>query len=178
MRKLSSEELNRKSVTEFRASEKSPFIIVLDNIRSLNNVGSIFRTADAFIVEAVYLCGITATPPHREIQKSALGATESVVWKHFEKTTDAVMHLRESGFTIVSVEQAEGSVSLDKFTPEKGKKYALVFGHEVRGVSEEVVMMSDGCIEIPQYGTKHSFNVAVSAGIVLWHLSHMINNIK
>jgi tRNA G18 (ribose-2'-O)-methylase SpoU len=178
MRKLSNEELNRKSVTEFHTSEKSPFIIVLDNIRSLNNVGSIFRTADAFIVEALYLCGITATPPHREIQKSALGATESVTWRHFDKTIDAVIHLRESGFIIVSVEQAEGSVSLDKFTPEKGKKYALVFGHEVRGVSEEVVSMSDVCIEIPQYGTKHSFNVAVSTGIVLWHLSHKINNIK
>lgn len=178
MRKLSNEELNRKSVTEFHASEKSPFIIVLDNIRSLNNVGSIFRTADAFIVEALYLCGITATPPHREIQKSALGATESVAWRHFDKTTDAVTHLRESGFMIISVEQAEGSVSLDKFTPEIGKKYALVFGHEVRGVSEEVVSMSDVCIEIPQYGTKHSFNVAVSTGIVLWHLSHRINSIK
>lgn len=178
MRKLSNDELNRKSVTEFHASEKSPFIIVLDNVRSLNNVGSIFRTADAFIVEALYLCGITATPPHREIQKSALGATESVAWSHFDKTTDAVKHLRESGFIIVSVEQAEGSVSLDKFTPERGKKYALVFGHEVRGVSEEVVSMSDVCIEIPQYGTKHSFNVAVSTGIVLWHLSHNITNIK
>ncbi|MCI0522654.1 MAG: RNA methyltransferase [Bacteroidales bacterium] len=177
MRKLSNDELNRKSVTEFRASSKSPFVIVLDNIRSLNNVGSIFRTADAFIVESVYLCGITATPPHREIQKSALGATESVAWRYFDRTTEAVANLRESGFTIVSVEQAEGSVSLDTFTPEKGKKYALIFGHEVRGVSEEVVGMSDACIEIPQYGTKHSFNVAVSAGIVLWHLAHKINNI-
>lgn len=178
MRKLTNDELNRKSVTEFRSSEKSPFIIVLDNIRSLNNVGSIFRTADAFIVEALYLCGITATPPHREIQKSALGATESVVWKYFDNTSDAVKSLRGSGFTIVSVEQAEGSVSLEDFTPEEGKKYALVFGHEVRGVSEEVVRMSDACVEIPQYGTKHSFNVAVSAGIVLWHLSHRINTVK
>ena len=178
MRKLSNRELNRKSVDDFRASPKAPFILVLDNVRSMNNVGSVFRTADAFIIEAVWLCGITAKPPHREIQKSALGATESVMWRHFDKTTDAVTHLRESGFMIISVEQAEGSVSLDKFTPEIGKKYALVFGHEVRGVSEEVVSMSDVCIEIPQYGTKHSFNVAVSTGIVLWHLSHRINSIK
>lgn len=178
MRKLSNDELNRKSVTEFRASAKSPFVIVLDNIRSLNNVGSIFRTADAFIVESVYLCGITATPPHREIQKSALGATESVAWRYFDRTSDAIMDLSESGFMIVSVEQAEGSVSLENFTPEKGQKYALIFGHEVRGVSEEVVSMSDVCIEIPQYGTKHSFNVAVSAGIVLWDLTHKMNNIK
>ena len=171
MRKLTNEELDRKSVTEFRASEKSPFIIVLDNVRSLNNIGSIFRTADAFLVEGLWLCGITATPPHREIHKTALGATESVAWRYFANTAEAVRELRESGYVVVSVEQAEGSVSLDRFVAEPGKKYALVFGHEIKGVSDEVVDMSDTCIEIPQYGTKHSFNVAVSAGIVLWELA-------
>jgi tRNA G18 (ribose-2'-O)-methylase SpoU len=171
MRKLTNEELDRKSVTEFRASEKSPFIIVLDNVRSLNNIGSIFRTADAFLVEGLWLCGITATPPHREIHKTALGATESVAWRYFANTAEAVRELRESGYVVVSVEQADGSVSLDRFVAEPGKKYALVFGHEIKGVSDEVVDMSDTCIEIPQYGTKHSFNVAVSAGIVLWELA-------
>lgn len=174
MRKLTNDELNRKSVTEFRASEKSPFIIVLDNVRSLNNVGSIFRTADAFLVEAVWLCGITATPPHREIHKTALGATESVEWKYFESSAEAVRLLKERDYAIVSVEQAEGAVSLDRFATEPGKRYALVFGHEIRGVTEEVVNLSDACIEIPQYGTKHSFNVAVSAGIVLWELAGRI----
>ena len=174
MRKLTNDELNRKSVAEFRASEKSPFLIVLDNVRSLNNVGSVFRTADAFLVEAVWLCGITATPPHREIQKTALGATESVDWKYFESSAEAVRLLKKSGYTIVSVEQAEGSVSLDRFATESGRKYALIFGHEIRGVTEEVVNLSDACIEIPQYGTKHSFNVAVSAGIVLWELAGRI----
>jgi len=171
MRKLTNDELNRKSVTEFRASEKSPFIIVLDNVRSLNNVGSIFRTADAFLVEALWLCGITATPPHREIHKTALGATESVSWRYFASTAEAVRELKEAGYLIVSVEQAEGSVALDSFITEPGKRYALVFGHEIRGVTEDVVYLSDACIEIPQYGTKHSFNVAVSAGIVLWELA-------
>lgn len=171
MRKLTNDELDRKNVTEFRASEKSPFIIVLDNVRSLNNVGSIFRTADAFLVEAVWLCGITATPPHREIHKTALGATESVEWKYYQSPVTAVKELRERGYIIVAVEQAEGSAPLERFNKEPGKKYALVFGHEIKGVSEEVVDLSDACIEIPQYGTKHSFNVAVSAGIVLWELA-------
>ena len=174
MRKLSNAELNRKSVTDFRAAPKSPFIVVLDNVRSLNNVGSVFRTADAFIVEALWLCGITATPPHREIHKTALGATESVAWRYFKTAAEAVKELREKGYVIVSVEQAEGAVSLENYLPEAGKKYALVFGHEIKGVSEEVVNMSDVCIEIPQYGTKHSFNVAVSAGIVLWELTGRI----
>ena len=175
MRKLSNDELNRKSVPEFRASVKSPFVIVLDNVRSLNNVGSIFRTADAFLVEAVYLCGITATPPHREIHKTALGATESVAWRYFESAVEAVRELKEGGYAIIPVEQADESVPLDRFTCEAGKKYALVFGHEIRGVSEEVVDLSDACIEIPQYGTKHSFNVAVSTGIVLWELTGRMN---
>ena len=176
MRKLSNDELNRKSVTEFRASVKSPFIIVLDNVRSLNNVGSIFRTADAFLVEAVYLCGITATPPHREINKTALGATESVSWKYFDNAAGAVRELKAKGYLIVSVEQADEALPLDRFTAEAGKKYALVFGHEIRGVSEEVVDLSDACIEIPQFGTKHSFNLAVSVGIVLWELTGRIKS--
>jgi len=171
MRKLANIELKRKSISEFRNSSKTPFLMVLDNVRSLNNIGSIFRTADAFIIEGIYLCGITATPPHREIQKTALGATESVSWKYFKTTSEAVISLKNDGYTIISVEQTEGSVSLDKFVPEPDRKYALVFGHEIHGVSEEVIELSDSCIEIPQYGTKHSFNVAVSAGIVLWELA-------
>ena len=175
MRKLSNEELNRKSVAEFKASTKAPFILVLDNVRSLNNIGSIFRTADAFLVEAVYLCGITAKPPHREIHKTALGATESVAWKYFSSAAEAVAGLKEKGYVIVSVEQTDEAIPLDSFSTEAGYKYALVFGHEIRGVSEEVVDMSDTCVEIPQYGTKHSFNIAVSAGIVLWELAGRIN---
>ncbi|MDX9903293.1 MAG: RNA methyltransferase [Bacteroidales bacterium] len=175
MRKLTNDELNRKSVNEFRSSSKSPFIVVLDNVRSLNNVGSIFRTADAFIVEAVWLCGITATPPHREIHKTALGATESVEWKYCESAAAAARELKEEGYKIISVEQADEAVPLDAFEVREGEKYALVFGHEIRGVSEEVVEMSDSCIEIPQYGTKHSFNVAVSAGIVLWELAGRVS---
>jgi 23S rRNA (guanosine2251-2'-O)-methyltransferase len=171
MRKLANEELNRKSVNEFRGSPKAPIIVVLDNVRSLNNIGSVFRTADAFIIEGIYLCGITATPPHREIHKTALGATDSVSWKYFENTKDAVLHLKDDGYVIVSVEQAEGSISLEDFTIQENKKYALIFGHEVNGVSDQVIELSDTCIEIPQYGTKHSFNIAVSVGIVLWELS-------
>ncbi len=171
MRKLTNDELGRKSIAEFRAAGKSPFIIVLDNVRSLNNVGSVFRTADAFLAEAVWLCGITATPPHREIHKTALGATESVAWRYFDDSLTAVGELRERGYTIVSVEQTEGAVPLNHFKTEPGQHYALIFGHEVRGVSEKVIELSDHCIEIPQYGTKHSFNIAVSAGIVLWELT-------
>ncbi|HUW93864.1 MAG TPA: RNA methyltransferase [Bacteroidales bacterium] len=170
MRKLTNEELNRKSIREFREAPKAPFVVVLDNVRSLNNIGSVFRTADAFLIEALYLCGITATPPHREINKTALGATDSVVWKHFSDTTEAIRSLMEEGYIIVSVEQAEGSVSLEEFMPEKDRRYALVFGHEINGVSQEVIGLSDTCIEIPQFGTKHSFNIAVSIGIVLWDL--------
>lgn len=170
MRKLKNSELNRKTAEEARNSEKSPFIIVLDNVRSENNVGSVFRTADAFLVTAVYLCGITGRPPSREIQKTALGATESVQWKYFNKTTEAVSALREEGYKIVAVEQAEGSTELQNFAIKKNEKYAIVFGHEVNGVSQEIVDMCDECIEIPQFGVKHSFNIAVSAGIVLWEL--------
>jgi tRNA G18 (ribose-2'-O)-methylase SpoU len=175
MRKLSNEELGRKSVDEFRISGKSPFTIVLDNIRSFHNVGSVFRSADAFLVEAVYLCGITGTPPHREIQKTALGATESVHWKYFSTTLEAIDELKNKGYEIISIEQAEGSVSLRKFMPESGKKYGLVFGHEVNGVAQEVVDKSEHVIEIPQFGTKHSFNISVTAGIVLWDLYNKLD---
>lgn len=180
MRKLLNKELERKSVEQFRNSEKSPFVIVLDNVRSQSNVGSIFRSADAFLTEAIYLCGITARPPHREIQKTALGATESVDWKYFPKTTDAVSELKERGFIIIGIEQAEGSIELQNMHVKKGEKYALIFGHEVNGVDQEVLNLCDHCVEIPQFGTKHSFNIAISTGIVLWELNRnlTISSIK
>lgn len=168
MRKLTNEELGRLTIEEFKKSAKLPITIVLDNVRSSNNVGSVFRTADCLGMEKLYLCGITATPPNKDINKTALGATESVEWKHFEQTLDAVAELRSAGYTVFSVEQAEGSIALQDFIPEDGKKYALIFGHEVDGVDQAVVDASDNCIEIPQVGTKHSFNIAVSAGIVMW----------
>ncbi len=167
-RKLLNEELGRKSTAEYKKAEKFPVTLVLDNVRSLNNIGSVFRTADGFLAEEVILCGITATPPHRDIRKTALGATESVPWRYYSDTKEAIHLLREKGYRILSVEQAEGSISLDTFIPDKGTKYALVFGHEIKGVSQEIVSMSDACIEIPQFGTKHSFNISVSVGIVLW----------
>lgn len=170
MRKLLNEELNRLSPEEFKATEKTPMVIVLDNIRSHLNVGSVFRTADAFLVEAIYLCGITGTPPHRDIHKTALGATETIAWKHHDTTLGAVKELKQQGYIIVSIEQAEQAVMLDEFTPDAGKKYAVVFGNEVDGVGQEVVSESDVVIEIPQYGMKHSLNIAVSAGIVVWDL--------
>lgn len=175
MRKLLNEELERKTVEQFRKSEKSPFVIVLDNVRSQSNVGSIFRTADAFLSEAIYLCGITARPPHREIQKTALGATESVTWKYYTSTTDAINDLKQKGYKIIGVEQAEGSVELQNLPVEKGKKYVLVFGHEINGVGQDVLNLCDLCVEIPQFGTKHSFNIAISAGIVLWELSRKLS---
>jgi 23S rRNA (guanosine2251-2'-O)-methyltransferase len=171
MRKLQNAELDRKTVSQYRASEKSPFIIVLDNVRSQSNVGSVFRTADAFLTEGIYLCGITSQPPHREIQKTALGATESVPWKYFRTTHDAIMELKGNNYKIIGVEQAEGSVRLDDFIIEKNIKYAIVFGHEVNGVDQKVLDECDYVVEIPQFGTKHSFNIAVSAGIVLWELN-------
>lgn len=171
MRKLLNRELGRKTVEQFRKADKSPFIVILDNVRSQSNVGSIFRTADAFLTEAIYLCGITSQPPQREIQKTALGATESVVWKYYSKTIDAVSDLKKEGYKIIGVEQAEGSVGLQDIRIDKGEKYALVFGNEVNGVSQEVIDICDSCTEIPQFGTKHSFNIAVSAGIVLWELN-------
>ena len=175
MRKLLNKELDRKTVEEFRKSKKSPFVIVLDNVRSHSNVGSVFRTADAFAIEAIYLCGITATPPHREIRKTALGATESVYWKYFPTTLSAVNSLKEDGFKIIGIEQAEGSIGLENFQTEPDLKYALIFGHEINGVEQEVLNICDSCVEIPQFGTKHSFNIAISAGIVLWEVSKKPN---
>jgi tRNA G18 (ribose-2'-O)-methylase SpoU len=172
MRKLLNRELNRKTIEQFRKTEKAPFIIVLDNVRSQSNVGSIFRTADAFLTESIYLCGITSVPPHREIQKTALGATESVTWKYFSETSAAVSELKGKGYTIVAIEQAEGSIELQNLQVENDRKYALVFGHEVNGVDQEILNICDLCVEIPQFGTKHSFNIAISVGIVLWELNN------
>jgi 23S rRNA (guanosine2251-2'-O)-methyltransferase len=171
MRTLQNKELGRKTIDQYRSSAKAPFVIVLDNIRSQSNVGSVFRTSDAFLVEKILLCGITATPPQPDIRKTALGATESVPWKYFEKTTDAINTLREEGYIIIGIEQVEQSYELQDFIPENDKKYALIFGHEINGVDQEVLDLCDYCIEIPQFGTKHSFNIAVSAGIVLWELN-------
>jgi 23S rRNA (guanosine2251-2'-O)-methyltransferase len=174
MRKRLNEELGRKTIDEFRNSIKSPFSIVLDNIRSHNNIGSVFRTADAFLVEKIFLCGITAVPPHREIRKTALGATDSVEWKYYNDAMDAVLKLRQEGYMIICIEQVEDSIELQDFTISPGQKYALVFGHEINGVSQKIIDICDSCIEIPQYGTKHSFNIAVSTGIVLWELSRKL----
>jgi len=171
MRKLQNIELERKSVDQYRQSKKSNFIIVLDNVRSQSNVGSIFRTADAFLTDSIYLCGITSTPPHREIQKTALGATESVSWKYFAKTSEAITELKSRGYKAIAIEQAEGSVELQNFEILQGEKYALVFGHEVNGVDQNIINMCESCIEIPQFGTKHSFNIAISVGIVLWEMN-------
>jgi tRNA G18 (ribose-2'-O)-methylase SpoU len=171
MRKLLNKELGRKTVDQYRLSDKSQFVIVLDNVRSQSNVGSIFRSADAFLVEKIFLCGITASPPSPEIRKTALGATESVNWEYNKNTTDVVHLLRKEGYIIVGIEQVENPVELQNFKPDHAKKYALIFGHEVNGVSQEVVDLCDYCVEIPQFGTKHSFNIAVSAGIVLWELN-------
>jgi len=168
--KLQNEALNRISVEEFKATEKVPIVIVLDNVRSLNNIGSIFRTADAFLMEAIYLCGITAQPPHREIQKTALGATESVDWKYFAQTIDAVQQLKKEGFKILSIEQTKNSTLLHDFKPHPKEKMALVFGNEVKGVSQGIINESDLVLEIPQFGTKHSLNISVSVGVVLWGL--------
>lgn len=170
MRKLLNKELERKSIEQFREHQKSSFVIILDNIRSQANVGSVFRTADAFLVERICLCGITSTPPNREIRKTALGATDSVSWTYYKSTMEAVTGLKEGGYIIIGIEQVENSAELQDFVPEKDKKYALVFGNEVYGVDQAVIDNCDACIEIPQFGTKHSFNIAVSAGIVMWEL--------
>jgi 23S rRNA (guanosine2251-2'-O)-methyltransferase len=170
MRKLKNNELNRKSVEQFKKSEKIPFILVLDNVRSLHNIGSAFRTADAFLLQSIYLCGVSATPPNKEIHKTALGAEDSVNWEYFENTMDAVQKLKENGYRIFALEQTEKSTSLLDFDIEKDEKYAFIFGHEVKGVQQDVINLCDGSIEIPQHGTKHSFNVSVSIGIVLWDL--------
>lgn len=168
LRKLSMDELNRLSVEDFQEVAKMPLVLLLDDIRSLNNVGSIFRTADAFRVEKLYLCGITGTPPHREITKTALGADESVAWQHVPDALVLVEQLRADGYYIVAIEQAENSLSLKDFVPDNAQKYAFILGNEVFGVNEELIKVCDFCIEIPQFGTKHSLNVAVSTGIVVW----------
>lgn len=168
MRKLKNEELNRLTTEEFKQHAKTPIIIILDNVRSMHNVGAAFRTADAFLIEAICLTGITAKPPHREINKTALGATESVEWEYFSSTYEAVTNAKDKGYTIVAIEQADQSIYLNRFTPEQGTPYAFVFGNEVFGVEDEVVEQADLCLEIPQYGTKHSLNISVSVGVVLW----------
>lgn len=168
MRKLIITELNRLSVEEFKQTEKIPLIVVLDNIRSLNNIGSVFRTSDAFVVEAIYLCGITATPPNAEIHKTALGAEDSVEWKYYVDTNEAVSHLKDNGYTVYAIEQVENSLSLEDISLDKSKKYAVVLGNEVKGVQQSVVDACHNTIEIPQYGTKHSLNISVTAGIIIW----------
>lgn len=168
MRKLKITELNRITTEEFKEAEKIPLLVVLDNVRSLNNIGSVFRTSDAFLVEAIYLCGITATPPNQEIHKTALGAEDSVDWKYFGDTKEAVTELKENGYTVFAIEQVENSLMLENLRLDQSKKYAVVLGNEVKGVQQEVVDICDRCIEIPQYGTKHSLNVSVTAGIVIW----------
>lgn len=170
MRKLKNSELNRITIHEFKNTDKIPFVVILDNIRSLNNIGSVFRTGDALLITEICLCGFTACPPHNEIHKTALGATDSVNWRYFESSLEAVEKLRNEGYTIASVEQCESSVMLDQYEIQRNSKYALVFGNEVHGVDQEVVNQSDVCIEIPQFGTKHSLNISVSVGIVLWDL--------
>lgn len=168
--KLKSEDLNRVSIDEFKAQKKLPIVVLLDNVRSMHNVGSIFRTSDGFAVEKIVLCGITGQPPHREIEKTALGATQSVIWEYFEDTCQAINILKKDGYTILAVEQVQDSIPLNNFYPEADKKYALIFGNEINGVAENAISLADYCVEIPQFGTKHSFNIVVSAGIVLWDL--------
>ena len=170
MRKLENSELVRLNVEEFKEHKKTPICIVLDNVRSLNNIGSIFRTADAFLIERIFLCGITATPPHKDIHKTALGATESVAWEYHKDVLALLEELKNEGYEVLSVEQAEKARMLNDFKGDRNKKYALVFGNEVKGVSQAVVSQSDGVLEIPQYGTKHSLNISVSVGIVVWDL--------
>lgn len=175
MRKLANEELHRLDIASFKTAPKTPLIVVLDNVRSLNNIGSIFRTCDAFRIEKIYLCGITARPPHKDIHKTALGATESVDWVYFENTLEAVQHLQRENVFVFAIEQALGASMLHQVVPQRNKRYALVFGNEVNGVAQEVVSHCDGIIEIPQLGTKHSLNVSVSAGIVVWDFFSKIN---
>lgn len=169
-RKLRNSELDRKSVDQFKKAEKTPIIVILDNIRSLNNIGSVFRTADAFLIQKIYLCGITAQPPHKDIQKTALGATETIEWEYVENSLELVEKLKSEGIKVYSIEQAEGAIMLDDFEPVQGKTSAVVFGNEVKGVQQKVVSASDAVIEIPQLGSKHSLNISVSTGVVLWDL--------
>lgn len=174
MKKLRTIEMDRLTVDEFKQADKLPLIVVLDDVRSMHNVGSVFRTGDAFRIEAVYLCGITSTPPMAEIHKTALGAEDSVTWKYFDTALEAVETLKADGYEVYSVEQAHGSTMLQNFTPINNKKYAVVLGNEVKGVHQEVIDASDGCLEIPQFGTKHSMNVSVTGGIIIWHFAKNI----
>lgn len=179
MRKLKNSELDRLSIEEFKESKKTPLIVILDNIRSLNNIGSVFRTSDAFLIEKIYLCGITAKPPHKDIHKTALGSTETVDWEYVEDTLTLVEKLKTKNIKIISIEQAENATMLNDFTPDEETRYAIVFGNEVKGVQQEIVNTSDVVIEIPQYGTKHSLNISVSAGVVIWDLfCKLSDNIK
>lgn len=174
MKKLANEELNRISKEEFAAAEKTPIIIILDDIRSLHNIGSVFRTCDAFLIEKIYLCGITAVPPNKEIHKTALGATDTVVWEYAKNVLEVIEKLKSEKIEIYSIEQVENSIMLNDFQPQNNTKYALIFGNEVKGVQQEVIDACDGCIEIPQYGTKHSLNVSVTTGIVLWEFANKL----
>ncbi|MCL5245793.1 RNA methyltransferase [Cellulophaga sp. 20_2_10] len=175
MRKLKNDELQRLNIEEFKGAKKTPIVIVLDNIRSLNNIGSVFRTSDAFLIEKIYLCGITAQPPHKDIQKTALGATDSVAWQYVEETLPLVQQLQQDGYMALAVEQAENATFLNDFKVQTSEKYALIFGNEVKGVAQDVVTASDVVLEIPQYGTKHSLNISVSAGVVVWDLWSKLN---
>lgn len=177
MRKLKNIELDRLNVAEFRDSKKSPIVVILDNVRSLNNIGSVFRTADAFLVSKIYLCGITGSPPHKDIHKTALGATESVAWEYRKDTVQLITELKKDHYCL-AVEQAENSLMLNNLSVASTKKYVLVFGNEVKGVSQEVVNACDAVLEIPQYGTKHSLNIAVSAGVVIWDLWSKLNSLR
>jgi len=174
MRKLKNSELKRISIDDYKKAKKTPVLVILDNIRSLNNIGSVFRTSDAFLIEKIYLCGITATPPHKDIHKTALGATDSVDWEYVENTVQLIKKLQKENIEIASIEQADRAVGLNEFYPTEHKKLAVVFGNEVKGVDQEVVSLSDHCIEIPQFGTKHSLNISVSCGVVLWDLFNKI----
>ena len=176
MRKLENSELERKSIDNFKKSKKTPLVLVLDDIRSLHNIGSVFRTADAFLIEKIILCGITATPPNKEIHKTALGATETVNWEHHENILEIITNLKKENIITLAIEQVESAVFLQDFKIDKNQKYALIFGNEVYGVAQEAVAICDGCIEIPQLGTKHSLNISVSAGIVVWDLFKQFNN--
>jgi len=178
MRKINNDELTRLTVDGFRQADKTPIVVVLDHIRSSNNVGSVFRTSDALLVRKICLCGITATPPDKEIHKTALGAEDSVEWEHFQTTEEAVEILRKEGYTIIAIEQVEGSIPLQEYIPAPDAKLALIFGNEVKGVQQQIVNLCDQTIEIPQYGTKHSFNISVSAGIVLWDLFNKLTYSK
>lgn len=175
-KKLKLTELKRDTIADYRVKEKMPLVIVLDNIRSMSNIGSVFRTSDAFLIEEVHLCGITSTPPNKEIHKTALGATDSVDWKYFQNTIDSINSLKKAGYYIVSVEQTKNSMKLNDFYPDKKTKTALVFGNEVNGVQQDIIDVSDICVEIPQFGTKHSLNISVSAGILIWDFFQKMND--